>query len=468
MRASIGKRAPALALLFFCASAIAADGDLDTSFGTNGFRMSGISDAYSIIPVGMAMQPDGKILFCGGEGTYPAVDFFVARFTADGELDTSFSFDGKATIDFDGNTDICNGVAVQADGKIVVAGSTQPDGDPNSDFAVARLNADGTLDTATFGAGTGKSVVGFDLGDTLYDTVGGLALRPDGKIVVVGYATTASNGTDFAILQLNTDGSRDTSFNLTGRATIGFNLAASTTKNDSAMCVAIDPQGRIVVGGSVDAGTPGGTDFAIARLLANGQPDPDFSADGRTVIAFDLGGASGGNGDGAYALTLQHDGRIVLGGVADSSTTTDQNQDMAIVRLLPDGSPDASFGLGGRTTIAFDLGPNAQDLVLDMLERSDGRLLLAGAASQPATGGIFAAAVSLLPDGSPDAGFGTLGKRTYDFGQTTPSGQLFSGVDLQPGKGIVFTGVLNVIDNSHVDAYAARVLDDLIFANGFE
>jgi uncharacterized delta-60 repeat protein len=466
MRA-IGKTAPALALAVFCASASAADGDLDSSFGTNGFRMSGISDAYSVVPLGMTLQPDGKIVVCGGEGIYPAIDFFVARFTADGELDTSFSFDGKATIDFDGNTDICNGVAVQADGKIVVAGSTQPDADPNSDFAVARLNADGTLDTATFGAGTGKSVVGFDLGGTNNDSVGGLALKPDGKIVVSGSATTENDGTDFAILQLNTDGSRDTSFNLTGRATIGFNLPASTTKNDLATCVALDSQGRIVVAGSADAGVPGGSDFAIARLLSNGQPDPDFSADGRAVVAFDLGGASGSNSDGAYAITLQHDGRIVLGGVADSSTTVDANQDMAVVRLLPDGSPDASFGIGGRTTIAFDLGPNAQDIVLDVLERSDGRLLLAGAALQPSISGILAAAVSLRPNGSPDPGFGTLGKRTYDFAQTTPSGQLFGGVGVQ-SKGIVFTGALNVIDNSHVDMFAARVLDDLIFANGFD
>ena len=156
MRASIGWKAPALALWVFCASAQAADGDLDPSFGTDGFRITGITDAYSIVPLGMAVQPDGKIVACGGEGTYPAVDFYVARFTADGELDASFSFDGRTTIDFGGNTDICNGLAIQTDGKIVVAGSTQPDGDPNVDFAVARLNADGTLDTATFGAGTGK------------------------------------------------------------------------------------------------------------------------------------------------------------------------------------------------------------------------------------------------------------------------------------------------------------------------
>jgi len=396
------------------------------------------------------------------------VDFFVARFTADGDLDVSFSFDGKTTIDFGGNQDFCGGIAVQADGKIVVAGTTDPDGDTNSDFAVARLNADGTLDTATFGAGTGKSIVGFDLGLDNADFATGLALKADGKIVVGGYATTETNGYDFAILQLNTDGTRDTSFNLTGRATVGFDLAASTSKDDAATRVAVDSQGRIVIAGSANAGTTSGaTDFAVARVLANGQPDPDFSADGRAVIAFDLGGAGGSNADGVYSLTLQRDGRIVLGGIADSSTTSDVNQDMAVVRLLPDGTPDASFGIGGRTTIAFDLEQNGQDIALATAQQSNGRLLIAGAAVTPSTGGILAAIVRLMPDGSPDASFGTVGKKTYDFGQSTPSGQLFDGIDFQ-GNQVVLVGSLNAVDLQHIDHFAARVSIDLIFADGFD
>ena len=467
MRAQLGKTACGLALALVCAVASAADGDLDTSFGANGFRLTGISDGYSNLPAGMAIQPDGKILLCNGEGVYPVLDFFVARFTADGDLDTTFSFDGKTTIDFGGNTDTCGGIAVQADGKIVVAGTTEPDGDPNADFAVARLNADGSLDTATFGAGTGKTVVAFDLGGSNADFGASLALKSNGKIVVGGYVATATDGTDFAILQLNTDGTRDTSFNLTGRATVGFNLAGSTTKDDTATRVAVDPQGRILIAGFADAGTPGGIDFAVARVLASGTPDPDFSADGRAVIAFDLGGAGGSNGDGAYNVTVQQDGRIVLGGIADSSSTIDVNQDMAIVRLLPDGTPDASFGFGGRTTVVFDLEPNGQDIALATAEQSNGRLLIAGAAVSQSTGAIAATLVRLMPDGTPDASFGTVGKRTYDFGQSTPSGQLFNGIGFQ-GDQVVVTGSLNAGDTSHVDHFAARMSIDLIFANGFD
>ena len=138
---------------------------------------------------------------------------------------------------------------------------------------------------------------------------------------------------------------------------------------------------------------------------------------------------------------LQHDGRIVLSGVADSSTTTDLNQDMAVVRLLPDGTPDVTFGIGGRTTIVFDLEPNGQDIALATAQQSNGRLLIAGAAVSPSTGAIAATLVRLMPNGTPDATFGSVGKRTYDFGQSTPSGQLFSGIAFQ-GNNVVVIGSL--------------------------
>ncbi|MEP7098162.1 MAG: hypothetical protein ABI748_10905, partial [Dokdonella sp.] len=354
MRIAIQRVLCGLWFVGFSLIANAANGDLDPSFGTGGFRMAGILDGYATIPAGMAIQSDGKILICEAEGPSSSTDFFVARFTANGAVDTTFSFDGHTTVDFGGNADICSGIAVQADGNIVVSGTTTPSGG-NSDFAVARLNSDGTLDVTGFGAGTGKAVYGFDLGGTNADTANSLALRPDGRIVVAGSAQTAANGTDFAILQLNTDGSRDTTFNLTGRVTVGFDFASSTSKDDSALHVAIDAEGRIVAAGLANRVAPSNTDMAVIRLLANGQLDPDFSADGRATLAFDLGGAGGSNADGAFGMTLDRDGRIVLAGFADSGTTATQNGDVAIARLLPDGSPDATFGIGGKTTIAFDL-----------------------------------------------------------------------------------------------------------------
>jgi len=454
-------------------SAIAADGDLDTTFGDGGFRLSGILDGYASLTSGMAVQPDGKILLCEGEGT-TVLDFYVARFTADGAVDTSFSFDGHTTIDFGGNDDVCSGIAVQPDGKIVVAGTSTPHNGTNGDFAVARLNSDGTLDTAGFGNGTGKSVVAFDLGDNNADTAAAVALRPDGRIVVGGSAATASNGLDFAILQLNTDGSRDTGFNLTGRVTVGFDLAGSTTKNDAAQRLLIDAGGRIVAAGFADHGLPGGLDMAVLRLLPNGQPDPDFNADGRATLAFDLGGANGANSDQVVGMAIDRQERIVLTGAADSSTTshTDPNtanNDVAVARLLPDGSPDMTFGIGGKTVIAFDLAPNGVDYGIAILEQGNGRLYVAGTAIglQAPPAYEYATLVRLLPDGTPDTSFGTVGKRLYDFEQSMPSGQLFHSIAMQGSK-MVLGGALNSVDITHIDFVVARITDDLIFADSFE
>lgn len=448
----------------------AAEGDLDTTFGDGGFRLSGILDGFPGITTALAVQEDGKILVCGGEGGTGMQDFYVARFTADGELDTSFSFDGRATVDFGGNDDFCTGLALQADGKIVLAGPTHPTGDQNDDFAVARLNADGTLDTTGFGAGTGKSVVAFDLGGNNADTATAVAIRPNGRIVVVGTTATTANGTDFAILQLNTDGTRDTGFNLTGRVTVGFNLAGSTNKNDVAQCIALDDSGRIVVAGSADHGTPAGAEMAVARVLPSGALDPDFNADGRATLAFDLGGAGGTNSDQAVGIRIDRQGRLVLAGAADSSSnSSNPNSDVAVARLLPDGSPDVTFGLGGKTVIAYDLGDTNTDYGIAILEQGNGRLYIAGTSigAQLPPAYEYATLMRLLPNGMPDPTFGSVGKRQYDFEQSMPAGQLFNGIAYQGSK-IVLGGALNAQDLDHIDFIAARITDDLIFADDFE
>jgi uncharacterized delta-60 repeat protein len=469
MSASLRRLAAGLVLTLASNAVIAADGDLDPTFGTGGFRLSGITDAFASVPAGMAIQSDGKIILCESEKVDTnSNDFYIVRLTADGALDTSFSFDGRTTVDFGGSSDVCSSVVVQADGKIVVSGTYSPT-KGSSDFAVARLNADGTLDTTGFGSGTGKVTYGFDLGGDNNDIATGLALKANGKIVVVGSASTASNGTDFAVLQLNTDGSRDTSFNLTGRQTVAFDLSASTNKNDAAVSVFIDDQGRIIVAGNADAGPVGNTDFAIARLLPNGQLDADFSADGRATVPFDLGGTTGSNADMLYFATAQRDGRILLFGGVDSSANTTANTDMGIARLLPDGSLDDSFGFGGRTTIAFDLQPNGGDIAITGFEQANGKIVAVGAALMNGGANGLGAAARLNADGTLDDSFGLVGKKTYDFQQSPSSSQLLLNAAMQPTTGkIVYGGALNVIDNMHIDLIAARVQLDLIFADGFE
>jgi len=464
-----------LALAFaasVCGVAAAADGDIDLGFGINGLALTGISDA-SGSPAGCkpVVQPDGKILICGSRllNGSSGSDFFVARFDAEGALDTSFSFDGMVTIDFDNGTgaDNGNGIALQSDGKIVVVGTTTPNTADGSDFAVARLTADGTLDPA-FGAGTGKTTIEFDLNaGTGADVATGVAIQPDGKIVVVGAATTP-DGSSVAVVRLLADGTRDPAFNLNGKVSFGFALPGATNESDAASAVAIDSAGRIVIGATANETLPDAQSvFAVARLLSDGQFDSNFHANGRTTIAFDPG--NGISTATLYGLVVQHqDGAIVLAGWANSSASATENSDFAAARLLPDGSPDASFGIGGKTLIAFDLTASGLDGAIGVVQQTDGRLVLAG--TSLGTGIQYATMARLNHDGSLDPTFGTLGKQKFAFGLTIPDGQAFVGAAIQ-GTQLIASGILYVPPGggtSLIDNFVVRIANDTIFANGFE
>lgn len=438
-----------------CDPALATDGDLDLTFGTGGFTLAGLTGATFILPPKPVVQPDGKILYCSGlsSGGISGEDFVVLRFNADGSPDSSFNFDGRAIVDFSGQQDLCNALAVQADGKIVAAGSTAASG-PNQDFAVARLNTDGSLDS-TFGAGTGKTIIAFDLGDTNSDQGTAVALQPDGKIVVAGWADTAMHGDDFAVVRLLPDGSRDTAFNVTGRVTVGFDFPGGN-ESDEADTVIIDDAGRIVVAGAA-VNSADDSDFAVIRLLPNGQLDPEFDGDGRATIGFDLGAT---NNDPSYQTILQRDGKIVMVGQADTGSGSTSNDDTAIARLLPDGSPDASFGIGGKVLVPYDLVANGTDVGWGVVQDEAGRLLVAGAAMNAT--GVVAVVSRLNANGSLDASFGAFGKKVIDLGG---DGSAFTGVALQ---GTQIIGAGERVIGSDTDDLVARLNVDLIFADGFE
>ena len=164
----------------------APDGKLTTDFG-------GVSFAEDV-----AVQADGKILVAGTDNSHTG-DFALARYNTDGSLDTSFSCDGKQVTDFAGNTEVGNGVAVQSDGRIVVAGSSFSQGTAN-DFAVARYNTDGSLDTGF--SGDGKQTVSFGATDIATD----LVIQPDGSIVLAGYTESGPLNGDFAVARLEGGG----------------------------------------------------------------------------------------------------------------------------------------------------------------------------------------------------------------------------------------------------------------------
>jgi uncharacterized delta-60 repeat protein len=340
------------------------------------------------------VQPDGKLVLAG----YGGSNFAVARLNPDGSSDISFDGDGMAGADF-GGFDFGYAAALQPDGKIVVAGHT----DVNTDVAVARFNPDGSLDASFDPGGTdgpGKKTFGYGG----YDIANAALVQPNGKIVVAG---TANN--DFLVTRLNPDGSYDTSFDGDGAAGADFGGA------DFGNAVALQPDGKIVV-----AGQTGGDDVAVARFNATGPAgmtlDTTFSGNGMRTFGYS-------GFDSARAALVQPDGRIVVVGHGGP------NRKVAVTRLSPDGSFDPGFGDGGTAWVDFggvDVG-NAVAL------QRDGKLVVAGERS--GDDNDFAIA-RLQPGGALDTTFSGDGRTTVDFGDADSA----SAVALQDDGRIVIAG----------------------------
>ena len=372
---------PLLALivlgLFFAPSAGAqAQGSLDTSFGTGGKQTTDFGGGPDI-GQGSVVQPDGKIVVVG----HASGDFALARYNADGSLDTSFGDGGKQTTDIAGGYDQGRALAVQPDGKIVVAGYTDAGG---GDFALARYNADGSLDTS-FGDG-GKQTT--DFGD-LDNQGNALALQPDGKIVVAG-STSGEGGYDFALARYNADGSLDTTFGDGGKQTTDF---AGLDNQGNAL--ALQPDGKIVVAGHACVF---GCDFALARYNADGSLDTTFGDGGKQTTDF------GDSYDQGHAVAVQPDGKIVVAGFTDIG-----GGDFALARYNADGSLDMSFGDGGKQTTDFGGDEFADAEALD----PDDKIVAAGYACLSSCDFVL---TRYNADGSLDTTFGDGGKQTTDFG----------------------------------------------------
>jgi uncharacterized delta-60 repeat protein len=261
----------------------------------------------------VAIQADGKIVVAGKADDATGNDnFALARYTANGELDGSFSADGKTTTDLGGASDGADGVSIQADGRIVAAGTGRPSNPVTSesnDFALARYKTNGGLDT-TFD-GDGKQTT--DVGGISRGDIGlALALQTDGKIVTVGHSNDGAGGGRFALTRHGSNGGLDGSFSGDGKTTTNF----PNSNIEHAHAVVLQPNGRIVVGGYAQDDSEaqvGPENFALARYKPNGGLDTTFSLtgdDGVETTDFDHGN------DQINGLAVQPDGKIVAGGAA--------------------------------------------------------------------------------------------------------------------------------------------------------
>lgn len=318
-------------------------------------------------------------------------------------LDPTFGTSGIVRTDFAGNIDQANAVVVQPNGQIIAAGSSFSSSKTVEDFIVARYNANGSLDKR-FGK-NGKITTDFFRN---VDSISAMAIQPDGAIVVAGFAQLAGSGGTprvFALARYRSDGQPDTSFGNGGALTTSFggNFAAASA-------IMIQPDGKIVVAGTVDFNPDNptsGLDFALARYTANGTLDATFGKGGKVVFDFF------GSFDQANGAVLQPDGKIIVVG----STSYDSfNRDIgfALVRFNADGSTDFGFGTGGKQiTDFFGAGANANGIVL----QPDGKFVVAGTASDSATRPVATdiAVARYNADGSLDATFGTGGQTAIPF-----------------------------------------------------
>lgn len=401
--------ATTLSLVSFGAPSHAADGDLDPTFGD----MGTLTTAFPIgsFATAVAIQADGRIVVVGAAaGASIDGEFAVARYETDGDLDPTFGDGGTVTTPIaGGNGDEARSVAIQENGRIVVAGT-----DSWRKFAVVRYRDDGRLDE-TFGEG-GIVRTNFTPGD---DVAWDVAIQSDGRIVAVGAAGFGQSG--FQVARYRRDGSLDPTFGDGGkvvtryrganaRAVVlqsngrivvagynSFGLALARYRPDGrldtsfsgngrigpvvwgvfALAVALQPDGRIVVGGDHDIFA-----FGLARFRRDGRLDRSFGGDG--VVREEVEGVE----QGASGLVIQPNGRIVATGSSGPHEFGDPTiPRFVLIRRLADGHRDTSFGVNGEVTTFFGGGARAHGSAVD----ADGRIVVVGGSGE-GTIGSFALA----------------------------------------------------------------------------
>jgi uncharacterized delta-60 repeat protein len=351
----------------------------------------------------VAIQGDGRIVLAG-DADGPPEDIAVARLRADGSLDPSFSGNGKRILSFSSDEG-GDGVAVQANGRIVVGGHALIGG--NSNWTIARLRADGSLDPSF--SGDGRRTVSF-VGGSAAEVVADLAIQHDGRIVVVGQV----GGDDFGVARLNPGGSLDTSFSGDGRRRIDF-----LGDPDTADAVALDGAGRIVVAGT--SRMVNDADWGVVRLRTGGGLDTSFSGDGKRRVNF------GGLSDQGTGVAVTPGGAVVVGGISDGGT----DFAFAAARLRPNGSLDPSFSGDGKRSLS--VAPD-NDFAADLALQQDGRIVLVGESDGTANFGV----ARLNPNGSPDTSFSGDGRLVTDFGG---GNEIALAVAIQRNGRIVAAGV---------------------------
>jgi uncharacterized delta-60 repeat protein len=342
--------------------------------------------------------------------------FLVRVEAADGDLDITFNTDGKLTTDFFGQSDLGNDLTAQSDGKIIVAGRVMTP-DMDSDFGLARYDNNGAPD-ASFGAG-GRVTTDFSGSMTVvwrwWCKTTARSSRREERLPTATSAQMTSHSPVTTLMAALMSHSAPTEDQL------GFRRGI----NDQAIDVVVQGDGKIVV--LVGRAAGANSDFMLARYNSDGSIDAGFG--GGMPVSTDFFGGD----DSPAGLALQTDGKIVATGAAEGGIG---DFDFALARYDNDGSPDATFGIGGKVTTDF-LG--GIDVARSVVVQGDGKIIAGGLANEEFGDGYFALA-RYNGDGAPDASFGIGGKVITDFSVVVDG---ISDVALACDGKIVVAGTVN-------------------------
>ncbi|MFT3793312.1 T9SS type A sorting domain-containing protein [Flavobacterium sp.] len=376
-------------ILFILATlAYAQQGTLDVSFSTDG-KLATLLTTGNCAARSVAVQPDAKIIAAGyARNTNTSNDFSLMRFNTDGTPDTNFNATGKAFVDFGGLDDLCTGIGLQSNGKIIAGGFI--DTSNGFGFGLTRLNVDGTLDT-TFGT-NGKTVI--EPGITSFCSA--LAIQSDDKILLAGHTLSPfTQNNEFVVSRFNADGSIDQDF-----GTNGFTRTAVGSGSSVANGMTLQPDGKLILVGQTANNATLRWETALVRYNTDGSLDGFFGDNGQIITALPLL-------DGILeSAAVQPDGKIVVAGYAGTSPTNNQS---LLLRFLSDGTPDLGFANNGQLVTLAGANNNMIQSVLLQGEN----IVVAGSSTQ--NGGDRFLLAAFDSDGNPDTAFGNNGATLTHF-----------------------------------------------------
>ncbi len=424
--------------------AFAGAGQLDTTFNSTGMVLTDFHNSSQDRGAAVVLDSSGRIVVAGFTDAVDARgDFAVARYNADGSLDTTFGSNGKVVTDF-GGSDSATGIAIDSSGRILVVGSTDAQAKHSfcREWALARYNSDGTLDTS-FGT-NGLVITDFSGSGASEDEAAAVTTDANGNVVVAGRSDSGGKNWDFAVARYTPSGSLDTTFGSGGKVLTDFGASGI----DIGLAVALDSNGRIVVAGVTEPSGAG--QFALARYDASGNLDSTFGSGGLVVTSFN------DDDDGATALRIDSQGKILAAG----HSGTFSSHDFALVRYNPsDGSLDKTFGFEGTQTTDF----GGDDIALGVALDSQGRIVAIGSTEVANSLQPSFALARYTPTGILDTTFGNGGLVVTNFGSNVYNSA--NGVAIDNQDRIIAAGQsapdINTVGDFALARYKGEVRADL-------